>query len=98
MRTIIHEIYRFIPPRGQPAQPILLFGMQEYSPRQIQRCHFWQFKVPQTYGHLIPDGTQCLSFAQARSVLACCFLDGRDADFSKHIVAENHRAKGSDRF
>lgn len=56
--------------------PVILYGLQDYSPGQSKRCDVWVFEVPAEHQENLADKTECLSFGEAVSTLAISFFDG----------------------
>lgn len=71
-----NQRYRFVPPGGKNASPILIVGVQDYSSGQQKKVHAWRFEVPATYQDALPDGTECDSYAAACGHLARLYFDG----------------------
>ena len=76
---IQNQSYQFVPPGGDPANPIRILGLQEYSPGQSRKTDVWLLKVPEAYRHAIPDGTECESYGAVLRFIARIYFDGDDA-------------------
>ena len=86
MRPIINQRYEFWPPRGDSTQPILILGLQDFSPSQSQTCNLWRLKVPDAYQGKVEDQTECDSYGLVCRLLASAFLDGDIAQVANFIV------------
>jgi hypothetical protein len=74
---IVNQKFEFIPPGGNPAEPIMVYGMQESD--QHRRSDVWMLEVPEAHTATIPDKTRCASFGEVQQMLARCFFDGDEA-------------------
>ena len=83
---IPNQKYVCTPPNGDPALPIVILGMQAYSPGQSHRSDVWVLEVPDTYSSQLPDGTECASFAEVCRMIARSFFDGNVDSATKSIV------------
>jgi hypothetical protein len=72
---IVEQRHVFRPPDGLGG-PIVIVGMQEYSPGQTSKATRWSLGVPKEYRDRIPDRTECSSYGEVRRTLARCFFDG----------------------
>jgi hypothetical protein len=87
MRPIINQRYEFRPPGGDPAQPILIFGIQEFSPGQTQECDLWRVKTPQAFADKLEGQTECDSYGAVCRLLAGAFFGGDVARVADFIAA-----------
>jgi hypothetical protein len=71
-----NQRYRFVPPGGDHTSPILIVGLQDYSPGQQHKVDVWRFEVPAAYQDALPDGTECDSYAAACGLVARVYFDG----------------------
>ena len=86
MQPTINQRYEFTPPYGDPTQPILVFGVQEYSPGQSRECNLWRLKVPDAYAGKLDDQTECDSYGSVCRLLAGIFFGGDVAQVVNFIV------------
>jgi hypothetical protein len=76
---IPNQRYRFVPPDGDPADPIWIFGLQHDSPGQTQKVDVWRFEVPPAYRNAIPDGAEFTSYESVYRTVAMVYFDGDTA-------------------
>ena len=74
MALILNQQYEFVPPGGNPAEPIMVYGMQKSE--RHRRCDVWMLKVPPAHAGTIPNETECASFGEVQQMLARCFFEG----------------------
>jgi hypothetical protein len=86
MRPIINQRYEFWPPGGDCTQPILVLGLQDFSPDQSQTCNLWRLNVPDAYLGKVEDQTECDSYGSACRLLASVFFGGDIAQVANCIV------------
>lgn len=72
----IEQRHEFRPPNGDPSRPIVILGLQDYSPGQTRKVKVWRLKVPDEYRGRVSDETECSSFGEVCRTLASCFFDG----------------------
>jgi hypothetical protein len=73
----VNQQFEFVPPGGNPAEPIMVCGMQESD--QHRRSDVWLLEVPAGHTATIPDKTKCASFGEVQQMLARCFFDGDES-------------------
>ena len=76
---IPNQIYEFTPPGGEGKPPIVILGLQEYSPGQSRKVDLWRFEVPDDFVGNIPNGTEVTTFAVVERYLAESFCEGDQA-------------------
>lgn len=77
VRFIPNQRLEFTPPGGSEA--IVIWGLQDYSPRQTPKSDVWRLMVPAAYVGILPDGTEFSSFGQVSVTLARAFCGGDQA-------------------
>ena len=77
MALVVNQQFEFVPPGGNPAEPIMVYGMQESA--QHRRSDVWLLEVPAAHTATIPDKTKCASFGEVQQMLARCFFDGDES-------------------
>ena len=85
MQPIINQRYEFRPPGGDPVQPILVRGIQEYSPGQLRKNDLWEVKAPQAYADKLEGLTECDSYGAVGRLLALGGDIARVEDFMTPI-------------
>lgn len=84
MPMIINQTYRFQPPGGDA--PIVIYGLQEYSPGQVRKVDVWKLNVPEPYRELISDGEELTSYGSVIRALARLFCDA-DEQKAKALIS-----------
>ncbi|PSM15854.1 hypothetical protein C7T96_23120 [Nitratireductor sp. StC3] len=73
---IPNQTYQFVPRDGDITKPIIIAGLQGYSPGQSRKVDVWAFTVPDAYRSKLQDGTECRSYGEVIRTLAAVFYDG----------------------
>lgn len=84
-----NQRYEFTPPDGASDTPIVIFGMQEYSPGQQQSCDVWRIEVPKQYRDWMPDESEYDNFGEVMQRLAAVFFDGDEAQTRDRLIQKN---------
>ena len=76
---MVNQRYEFVPPDGDPADPIVISGLQEYAPGQQRKVDVWTIEVPQALRGALADGWECRSYAEVTRMLAHAFFNGDES-------------------
>ncbi len=82
---IVNQRYEFLPP-GESV-PVIVTGMQEYSPGQTKRSDIWRLEASDTLSHLVPTETEFRSFGEVQRELARIFCSGDVSKVSSALKA-----------
>jgi hypothetical protein len=88
---ISNSEYEFRPPNDASALPILISGLQEYSPGQSRKSNVWRLRVPELYRDKISDDTECSSYGEVSRLLARAFFDGDELRVEPCITTKRER-------
>jgi hypothetical protein len=76
---IINQRLEFTPPDGDPDRPILILGLQEYSPGQARKVDLWKLEPPAEFAALFGAHVEFDTYASMCATLANRFCDGDQA-------------------
>ncbi len=76
---IPNRMYEFTPPNGDPSRPIVVLGLQDYSPGQTQKTDIWKLDLPaehaaQFAGHVEFDSYKSKAILQGDEAVASARL------------------------
>jgi hypothetical protein len=85
---IPNQQYEFTPSNGDPTRPIVILGLQEYSPGQTRKVDVWKLVLPAEYAPQFGGHVEFPHFSSMLTALANHFCGGDEAAVSARLISQ----------